>query len=166
MRTPLRIYVWSVIAVGSAVLAASAVTLATGPYRYEWLLFVALAVVTGSFNINVGSTDASISVADTFFITCALLYGPAAAAVAIAVDSLVLSLLRRRHGLARALFNTLSLALSMFAAAHAFFAMAHIGPLAGSHAPITSLILPLMVLAILYFALNCGLVASVSIVER
>ena len=40
---------------------------------------------------DVDSVEASISVADTFFITSALLFGPGPATVVIAVDSLVLS---------------------------------------------------------------------------
>src|SRR6185436_9789114 len=103
--------------------------------------------------------EVSISVADTFFVTCGLLYGPSAAAVAIAVDSLVLSLIRRRHGLERGLFNTLGATLSMFVAAKAFFALAGVKPLADSHAPITALIFPLLLLALLYFTLNTGIVA-------
>src|SRR5712672_2622744 len=160
MRAPLRLYVWTTIAIGATALAVSLVTLAGGPHRYEWALFAALAILTGTFNINLGSAEASISVADTFFITCALLYGPAAAAAAIATDSLVLSLLRRRHGMVRGLFNTLGPTLAMFIAAKAFFALAGIGPLAASRAPITSLILPLIALAVLYFTLNCGIVAG------
>src|SRR5581483_8313993 len=118
MRPTLRLYVWTVIAVGSAAFAASLAALVRGPHRYEWALFAALAVATGSFNMNLGTAEASISVADTFFLTCALLYGPAAATIAIATDSLVLSVIRRRHGLARGLFNTLGHpTLSMFVAA-------------------------------------------------
>src|SRR4051812_18892305 len=165
MRTPLRLYVWTIIAIGAAALAASLATFAGGPHGYEWALFAALAIATGSFNINLGAADVSISVADTFFITCALLYGPAAAAAAIAADSLVLSLLRRRHGLERGLFNTLGATLAMFVASKTFFALAGIGPLASSHAPVTSLILPLMALAVLYFTLNCGIVAFAVAIE-
>ena len=69
------------------------------------LMAVGQPLLSGAANL--GAAEASISVADTFFITCALLYGPAAAAAAIATDSLVLSLLRRRHGVERGLFNTL-----------------------------------------------------------
>jgi putative nucleotidyltransferase with HDIG domain len=159
MRPSLRLYLWAIIAIGAAVLTASLMTLSAGTYRYEWMLLAALAIVTSSFNMDLGTAEVSISVADTFFITCALLYGPAAAAAAIAADSLVLSLFRRRHGLTRGLFNTLQPTLAMFVAAKAFFALAGIGPLAASHAPVTSLILPLIALAVLYFALNCGSVA-------
>jgi putative nucleotidyltransferase with HDIG domain len=161
----LRVYVSFVIAIGGAALAASLMQFAGGPHHYEWVLFAALSILTGSFNINLGAAEASISVADTFFITSALLYGPAAGAITIAADSLVLSALRRRHGITRGLFNTLGPTLSMFVAAKAFFALAHIEPLATSHASITSLILPLTVLAVVYFSLNCGIVAGAVALE-
>jgi putative nucleotidyltransferase with HDIG domain len=162
---PLRLYVSVVIAIGGAALAASLMQLAGGPHRFEWALFAALSILTGSFNINLGAAEASISVADTFFITSALLYGPAAGALTIAADSLVLSALRRRHGLSRGLFNTLGPTLSMFVAAKAFFALAGIEPLATSHASITSLIIPLGTLAVIYFSLNCGIVAGAVALE-
>jgi putative nucleotidyltransferase with HDIG domain len=165
MTRPLRLYLAMVIALGGAALAASAAAVAAGPHRYEWALFAALGIATGAFNMNLGSTDSSISVADTFFITCALLYGPAAAAVAIAADSLVLSFIRRRHGLVRGLFNTLGATLAMFIGASAFFRLAGVGPLASSHANVLSLILPLMALAIVYFAINCGTVAGAIAIE-
>src|SRR4051812_18099776 len=165
MRSPLRVYVWTIIAVGGAALGASVFGLAAGTHRYEWALLAALAIATGSFNMNLGTAEVSISVADTFFITCALLFGPAAGAIAIATDSLVLSVVRRRHDLTRGLFNTLGPAFALFTAAHAFFRLAHVGPLASSHAPVTTLVLPLIALAVVYFALNCGIVAGAVAIE-
>ena len=47
-----------------------------------------LAILTGSFTINIASITASISVADTFLIASALLFGPAPATVALAADTL------------------------------------------------------------------------------
>src|SRR3954468_5725397 len=135
------------------------------PDHYGWALFAALSILTSSFNLNLGTTEASISVADTFFITSALLYGPAAGALTIAADSLVLSTLRRRHGVTRGLFNTLGPTLSMFVAAKRLFALAGIEPLATSDAPVTSLIVPLTALSVVYFSLNCGIVAGAVALE-
>src|SRR5205807_2691716 len=84
VRISLRLYLWGVIAAGITVLAVSMPALVTSRHPYEWALLAALAIATTSFNMNLGTADVSISVADTFFITCALLYGPAAAAAAIA----------------------------------------------------------------------------------
>jgi putative nucleotidyltransferase with HDIG domain len=156
----LRVYVITVAAAGGLVLAASLLHLPAGPHRFTWLLFAAAAMVTGTFTIPLGTAQASISVADTFFIACAVLFGPGAATAAIATDSLVMSLLRlRQRSQQRVLFNTAAPALSMFFAAHAFFRLAGVAPLLQSEAPITGLTLPLLVLALLYFGFNCGLVA-------
>src|SRR5438477_3336238 len=160
MRSPLRLYVSTITATGGVALAMSLASLVITPHEFGWVLFAAAAIVTGSFSIQLGSADVSISVADVFFIACGLLYGPSAATVAIAVDSLIMSLLRRGHRSSqRVLFNTAAPALSMFAASKAFFAVAGVAPLALSRAPIATQIVPLLLLAFLYFALNCGLVA-------
>jgi putative nucleotidyltransferase with HDIG domain len=161
----LRVYVSTIIIIGGAALAASLMQFVGAPDHYGWALFAALSILTSSFTLNLGTTEASISVADTFFITSALLYGPAAGALTIAADSLVLSALRRRHGVTRGLFNTLGPTLSMFVAAKVFFALAGIEPLASSHAPVTSLIVPLTALAVVYFSLNCGIVAGAVALE-
>ena len=159
MRTPLKAYVWTTAAVGVGVLAVSLSSLVATHDHYGWILLAALAMLTGVFPVQIGLAEASISVADTFFIACALLFGPAPATIAVAADSLVMSLAHRRHGRQRVLFNTAAPALAMYAAATAFFAAAGVGPLAQSHAPVTAVVLPLVLLAVVYFALNSGLVA-------
>src|SRR5947209_878188 len=116
MRGQLKAYVWSTAIVGIVVLAASCVSLATGGSHYGWTVLAALAMLTGAFPVQIGSAEASISVADTFFIACALLFGPAAATAAVATDSLVMSLLGRRHRSERVLFNIAAPALSMYVA--------------------------------------------------
>jgi putative nucleotidyltransferase with HDIG domain len=156
----LRAYVFAVAIGGGLVLAASLLHLPVGAHRFTWLLFAAAAMVTGTFTIPLGTAQASISVADTFFITCAVLFGPGAATAAIATDSLLMSLLRlRQRSQQRIVFNTVAPAISMFFAAHAFFRLAGVAPLTQSNASITGLTLPLLVLALLYFGFNCGLVA-------
>src|SRR5437762_9828313 len=93
----LRAYVFAIAVAGGLVLAASLLHLPAGPHRFTWLLFAAAAMVTGTFTIPLGTAQASISVADTFFIACAVLFGPGAATAAIATDSLIMSLLRLRQ---------------------------------------------------------------------
>src|SRR5206468_1887523 len=88
----------------------------------------------------------------------ALLFGPAPATLAIAAHSLVYSL-RRSRPLRQMAFNAAALALSMWGSASAFFAVAGVGPLAIEHAPITTLVWPLLALTGVYFALNSGLTA-------
>jgi putative nucleotidyltransferase with HDIG domain len=159
MPTRLKAFVWTTALVGVGVLVAAFGSLSAAHDHYGWIVLAALAMLTGVFPVQIGSAEASISVADTFFIACALLFGPAPATIAVATDSLVMSLLRRRHGWQRVLFNTAAPALAMYVAATAFFAAARVGPLAQSHAPVTAVVLPLVLLAVVYFALNSGLVA-------
>ena len=159
MRTPLKTYVWGTAIVGIVVLVVSCTSLATGSAHSGWIVLAALAMLTGAFPVQIGASEATISVADTFFIACALLFGPEAATTAVAIDSLVMSLLGRRHRSERVLFNIAAPALSMFVAAKTFFAVAGVRPLFESHAPVSSVALPLVLLAVVYFTLNSGLVA-------
>ncbi len=158
MRNALSIYVRVVVLAGVMVVGHSLAILPATPHPLEWLLFASLAVATGSFTINVASVEASISVADTFFITSSLLFGPAPVTVAMAFDSFLLSA-RRRHHWRRLAFNTAAPALSIWVATTAFFHLARVAPLAESPAPIGRLLLPLFCLAAIYFGLNSWLTA-------
>jgi putative nucleotidyltransferase with HDIG domain len=154
----LSAYVRLVVFAGGAILLHSIVALAGTPHPWEWLLFAVLAVLTGSFTIDVASVKASISVADTFFIASALLFGPEAATVTLAVDTFVLSW-RKRRGRMREAFNVVAPAASLWVAAHVFFFLAGVPPLATTRVAIAPLITPLLCLAAIYFALNSGLIA-------
>jgi putative nucleotidyltransferase with HDIG domain len=157
-RTWLRPYIWLVGAAGIAVIGHSITVLPYTPHPLEWFLFAALAVATGSFAIQIASIAAAISVSDTFFITSALLFGPAPATVAIAIDSAVVSW-RRGHRWERVAFNAVAPAVSIWVAAKCFFLFANVQPLSLASAPIAPLILPLLCLTIIYFALNSGFMA-------
>jgi putative nucleotidyltransferase with HDIG domain len=157
-RASLTWYVRLVVAAGAAVLAHSLVALVGTPHPLQWLLFGALAILTGSFTLKVASIEATMSVADTFFISTAVLFGPAAAAMTLAVDTLILSW-RKRYSADRIAFNVVAPALSLWAAANVFFALAGVPPLSVAPAPLVSLIVPLLALAAVYFLLNSGLIA-------
>src|SRR5579872_898753 len=128
-RRALTWYVRFVIAAGGAVAVESIVRAAYPGRSYEWVLFAILGVLTGSLTIRIATVEASISVADTFFIAAAILFGPAPATAAIALDSLVLSS-RKKHPIDRIGFNVAAPALSLWSATHAFFFFARIPPLA------------------------------------
>src|SRR5262245_56914173 len=87
----LSLYVRLVIVAGAAAVAHAAIGLLTAPNPLEWFLFTTLVILTGSFTLNVSAINASISVADTFVIASTLLFGPAPATFALAIDTLVLS---------------------------------------------------------------------------
>ena len=55
------------------------------------MLFSALALVASRFPLRVPGHDRWLSISDTFFMTSALLFGPAPATATVAIDSLVMS---------------------------------------------------------------------------
>ncbi|HEY7286265.1 MAG TPA: HD domain-containing phosphohydrolase [Vicinamibacterales bacterium] len=154
----LRAYLWLVYALGGAVIARALADVFQQPSPHGWLVFAALAIVAGSFKLDFASVSATISVNDTFFITTAVLFGPGPAAVAIAADSLVVSL-RKKDPLRRMAFNVAAPALSLWAGAKTCFFLAGVAPLAHGNAPVGKLAMPLMALAIVYFLFNSGLTA-------
>jgi putative nucleotidyltransferase with HDIG domain len=154
----LRAYLGLVYALGGVVIAFSLTAVLRDPAPPGWLVFAALAIVAGSFKLDFASVSATISVNDTFFITTAVLFGPGPAAVAIAADSLVVSL-RKKDPPRRMAFNVAAPALSLWAGAQTCFFLAGVAPLAQGRAPVGRLALPLMALAVVYFVLNSGLTA-------
>jgi putative nucleotidyltransferase with HDIG domain len=158
MKPSLRRYVRLVAIAGALVIVESLVSLTTTPHPYEWLLFAALAMLTGSFSLKIASISASVTVSDTFFITTALLFGPAPATLAVALDTFIISY-RRKHSLDRVAFNAATPALGMWAGSHVFFLIAGIPHLSHSHTPIQQLILPMVALTTVYFLVNSGLIA-------
>ena len=158
MTRSLSWYVRLVVAAGAVVLSTSVVGLFYAPHPWQWFLFGVLAILTGSFTIKVASIEASISVADTFFITSAVLFGPAPATVALAIDTLILSW-RKRMNRTRIALNVVAPAVSLWAGSHVFFILGGTPPLSTSTVPLAPLILPLLCLAAIYFVMNSGLIA-------
>jgi len=148
-----------VVAIGAAVILHSLAGVAFVPRPYEWMLFAALAIATGSFSVKIASVVATISISDTFFITLALLFGPAPAAIAVAVDSLIMSW-RLGHAWRRIMLNMAAPAVSIWAGAQIFFLIARVPELAHSDVAVGSLIGPLLLMTLIYFALNSGLIAT------
>jgi putative nucleotidyltransferase with HDIG domain len=155
----LSVYIRAIVAIGVLVLAHSAGTAVRTPPPLGWLVFTALAIVTGSFKVNFASISASLFVSDTFFITIAVLYGAAPATLTIALDSLIICI-RRKEPWQRLAFNVAAPALSFWAGAQACFAAAGVPPVAGTSTPVASLALPLLLLASVYFLLNSVLTAT------
>ena len=124
----LRLYRPVVVSIGAAVILHSLVGVVHTPRPVEWILFAVLAIVAGSFTIKVASVVAAISISDTFFIAMALMFGPAPATIAVAVDSCVMSW-RRKQPWTRIVFNTAAPAVSMWAGAQTFFLIARVPPL-------------------------------------
>ena len=56
----------------------------------EWMLLGVLAVACGSFTVRVPGMPVHASMSDTFLFTSVMLFGPAPATAAIAVDGFLL----------------------------------------------------------------------------
>jgi len=153
-------YVNGVLTVGTVVLSASAIDAIRAPHPLGWLSLAAVALITGSFRLTFASVSANIAIDDTFLITTAILFGPGPATLAIAAGAIVLSW-RRQKPVRQTAFNTASLAVSMWVAAHAFFFIARVPPLAVAMPPVASIVAPLLAMTVVYFSLNSGLTAIV-----
>jgi putative nucleotidyltransferase with HDIG domain len=167
--SPLQSYLGGVFVAGGTVLAVSVLHLAEYPVGAMWLVLAGLTVVTGWAKLQMPGVLASFSISDTFTMTAALLYGPAAAAVIVSLDGLVISagLKKDRDWPRKAAFNATAPALAMWLAATLFFAVAGLPPLSQELPPLADLVVPLAVFAAAYFALNTGIVAvAVALSQR
>jgi putative nucleotidyltransferase with HDIG domain len=164
MRPALKRYVTAVGAGGGVAIAASLWQLPQTPRPLEWILFAAAGVLAGTYWIKIPGVEAQISVSDTFYLTLALLFGPAPATVAIAVDSAIISW-RRNHAWSRLLFNVTGPPLSLWVAAHTCFFLVGLQPLATSDRSIGMLIVPVAGTALGWFLLNSGLAAVAMALE-
>src|SRR5688500_16156598 len=165
-RTPLseagRIYVGVVAIAGIGVVLHSLYTVISTQIGYQWFVLAGLTLLSGSFTVRIPTIPARLSVSETFVFAAAILFGPAAATIVVVLDSLIISLWLRRasRNVARVLFNMAAPAISIWFATHTFFQMAAVGPLYGAPQPILSLVVPLLVLALIYFLLNSLLIAG------
>jgi len=160
-------YLAVVICGGVTAIGASMAGLVAVPVELPWFVLVGLTILSGCATLRLPTIPASFSISDSFTITAALLYGPEAGTVAVAIDSLVMSYqIARRFGVQRLLFNAAAPALAMWAAAHCFFWLAGVGPLIHTTASPGGLIAPLIAFAAAYFVLNTGLIAGAIAFEQ
>lgn len=154
-----RAYVAAVGLGGTILFAWSAGRLARSGISIELAVFAALTIVSGRFTLKIPSINSTLSVSEMFGFTCVLLFGPEAAAVTLALDSLVLGW-RRRMTREQVLFNFGNLTLAVWISGAIFFLAAGVPPLLGSNAPPGGLLVPLALLATTYFVVNSGLTAA------
>ena len=94
-----RAFLAAVILAGSFVLAWSLMTLSAQPIALEWLMLVVLTAVSGWATLRLRAIPASFSISDTFTIAAALLFGPAAGAVTVAVMSALANIIWALSGM-------------------------------------------------------------------
>ena len=152
----LDIHVGAVIGSGLVGIVYAIYTMLVTPPPMNTLVFAALGLVAGVCAVKIPGVNALVSASDTFFITSAMLFGPAPAMVAIALDSAGLAW-RRGYDIRRLLFNAALPAVSLGVATGVFQLLGG-SPLDYS-TPISATILPLTALTGIYFGLNSGLLA-------
>ena len=163
-----RLYLWAVMVSGTAVLCWSLYDVSVRPPGALWLVLAVLTVVSSAAAIRMPGFPVSFSLSDTFIIIAALLFGPAAGSLLVAVDALIVSWRFKvsRLTLERVAFNVTSVPLAMFLAAHLFFALTALRPIASDAGRVGPLLLPLGAFASAYFLLNTGLVAGAIAIGR
>ncbi len=161
-------YLGAVMVLGGLVLCASLAAVIARPPGELFLVLAVLTAVCSAAAFRMPGFPVSFSLSDMFTVLGALLFGPAAGALLVALDGLVLSLRLKisAPSLDRVAFNATSVALAMWLAAHLFFAMLGRPPLALASAPLGRTLFPLTVFATAYFFLNTGLVAGAVAIGR
>ena len=155
----LRVYLRAIALAGACVLISATVEGVRTPHPFSWLAMAAVVIMVGSFRLNFASESAAIAIdEDTFVIATALLFGPGPATLVVGVSAGMFSF-RRRMPARQIVFNTASVAVSMWVGSHAFFLTAGVAPLSQSTPSLGALILPLLALTGIYYALNSGLTA-------
>jgi len=164
-----RPYVLAVFGAGCIVLTVSLGALWTTHPPVQWWVLVALTLFSGSAVLKIPSVPVNFSISDVFTLTSAVVFGPAAGTVIVAIDSLVISARLVRTGLPfeRILFNAAAPPVAMWLSAGAFFRASGLQPLYG-HPHGLEVVGPwLLLFAALYFFLNTFAIAvAIALHER
>jgi PAS domain S-box-containing protein len=165
-----RAFLLAIEAAGAVVLPLSIAELIRHPVGSAWFVLVALTMVMAWSPLRMRNVQISFSTSDTFTIAAALLFGPPAGTVIVALQTLVISVRlahRNKAGMwVRLVFNVTAIPLAMWLAAHVFFAFSQTGPLASQPGRIREVIGPLAIFAAAYFVLNTGFTALAVALER
>jgi putative nucleotidyltransferase with HDIG domain len=156
-----RPYVVTVVAAGCLVLATSIVDVWSLRPPAQWWALVALTLVSGWAVLKIPSVPVNFSISDVFTLTIAVMFGPAAGTVIVALDSLVISARLARAGLPleRILFNAAAPPAAMWVSAHVFFSASGIQPLHETPLGVEVVAPWLLLFAGLYFFLNTFAIA-------
>jgi putative nucleotidyltransferase with HDIG domain len=159
-----RLYVWSVIVVGAFAVAQAGLHVISDFPGFPWLVVAGLTLISGTATIRLPNVQAEISISETFLFSAVLIFGPSAGVITGLLDAAIINLKMARNGLAweRAFFNLAAPSLALWVGANVM-------TLAGVPAVVDlpdeetislpRLIGPLVGFAVVYYALNSGLVA-------
>jgi putative nucleotidyltransferase with HDIG domain len=161
MQLARRLFLPLIVVAGVAVVGVSVFQLANAPLDVRWFVLAGLTVLSGSATLRLPGTAVSFSISDSFTMAAALLFGPAAGTVTVAIDGLVISrrLARRPIPARRVFYNATAPPLAMWCAAQVFLWLAGTDGVARGQITFLQFIGPLIVFASVFFILNTGLVA-------
>ena len=160
-RSRAQPYVLSVLIAGCVVLALSIGELRAGQPNSQWWALVALTLISGSAVLKLPTISANFSISDVFTLTAAVVFGPAAGTVIVAIDSLVIS---RRLAvnvlpMQRILFNAAAPPVAMWLSAVTFFYASGLQPLSVQFQRVEVVAPWLLLFAGMYFLLNTFAIA-------
>ena len=152
-------YLWGVNVLGTASIVLSLITLVKSPISLAWLIPAGLAIVSGLTVLRMRAVQASFSIGDTFSFAALFVYGPEAATVTVALDTLAIST-RLKGTPGKVIFNTAAPSLAMWCAGTLVFHVARL-PLPIASPGLTTVFLAAAAAIAIYFVLNSGFVAAV-----
>ena len=143
---------------GFGAVAAAAQGVVAQPPDGTWLLPVVFALLSGATVLRLRSIAASVSLGDSFTFAALFLYGPDAATLTVAVETIAMSL-RLKSPIHRMVFNTAAPCLAMWLAGSAVFRWAG-APLPPAADSILSLLGAVSAAIVLFFLLDSVFVAT------
>jgi diguanylate cyclase (GGDEF)-like protein/putative nucleotidyltransferase with HDIG domain len=161
LSTGSKAYISVIVAAGALTVTEALYGLVSQDTGWRWLVLAVLTFLSGSATLKLPSLPATISVSETFVFTSVLLFGASAGTLTVALDAFVISCWSYRRGdpFYKIIFNLFALPLTIWIAAHIYFAIPGVEPLLNNpRVQISALLLPLALLATLYFLLNSWII--------
>jgi putative nucleotidyltransferase with HDIG domain len=149
----------AVFTIGALVIFRAVVTLHHAPFNIYMVVLAILTIASSRLAIKIPGQPARVSVSEVFIFTSVLLFGPAAATVAVAIDGLLVSCTGSSRRWYRTVFNVAEPAIAVWIAGKVFFTIAAIGPLITPHADSPALGLATIAMTAVYFLSNSTLTA-------
>ena len=135
-----RLYVFGVIAIGGGLVLSSMVQLGIEANPPYWVIVATLAVFSAPLSLRLPSLRATVTVSETFVFAAAILFGPAAATLTVALDGFFISFWSKRRNVHRTMFNIGEPAISIWVASQLFYGMSGVAPLFDAPVPLVSTI--------------------------
>jgi len=152
-------FVFAVTALGGFVLVRAVSVFAHTTPSIYMVLLVILTIASSRFSIKLPNRPATVSISEVFIFALVLLFGPAPAALTVALDGLITSLTQQHRRLYRTFFNVAEPAISTWTAGTVFITVSQLPLLSQPPTGTPRLLLATISLAAVYFVLNSGLTA-------